>query len=78
MRPCGLCDVNLLGLRQLFDPDVELPDGGLRFAVDALQDERAVAAVIFQRFGEFVVRAVRIFARFGPGVEIDVEHFFAV
>lgn len=69
---------NVVVLRQLFDPDVAVPHGGLRFAVEALQADRAVAAVIFQRFGEFVFGAVRIFVCLGPGVQIDVEDFLAV
>lgn len=76
--PRGLEGVNVVGLRHLFDPDVAVPNGGLRFAVETLETDGAVAAVIFQRFGEFVFGAVGIFVRLGPGVEIDVEDFFAV
>ena len=57
-------------LLQLFDFDVAIPDRGLGFAVEALEAERAVAAEILQGFRKFVRRAVGIFLRLLPVVEV--------
>src|ERR1051325_3553232 len=60
------------------DLDVPEPNRRLSFSMQSLESDRAGSRIILQRDGEFVRRAVGVFSRRVPVIQIDVYDLLAI